>query len=98
VIITTVLDSIVYELLNKIGKLLWEHEFNDGFYNSPILVKDHVYMIGLKGKIQIFKMDSEFELLGVSEIEEDAYATPAFVGERIYIRGLMHLFCIEEQK
>jgi hypothetical protein len=43
-------------------------------------------------------MDSEFELLGVSEIEEDAYATPAFVGDRIYIRGLMHLFCIEEQK
>ena len=61
-------------------KLLWEHEFNDGFYSSPILVNDRVYMIDLKEKMQIFKMDSEFELLGISELEEDAYATPAFVG------------------
>jgi len=36
------------------GKMLWEHEFNDGFYSSPILVNDRVYMIVLKGKMQIF--------------------------------------------
>ena len=75
-----------------------EHEFNNGFYSSPILVNDGVYMIDLKGKMQIFKMDSKFELLGFSEIEEDAYETPAFVDDKTYIRGLMHLFCIEEQK
>ena len=61
-------------------------------------MNDRVYMIDLKGKMQIFKMDSEFELFGVSEIEEDAYATPAFLGDRIYIRGSMYLFCLEEQK
>ena len=82
----------------KTGKLLWEHEFDDGFYSSPILVNNHVYIIDLKGRMQIFKMDDEFELLGTSTIGEDAYATPAFVGDRIYIRGLMHLFCIEEKK
>ena len=82
----------------KTGKLLWEYEFDDGFYSSPILVNDRVYIIDLKGRMQIFKMDDEFELLGASTIEEDAYATPAFVGDRIYIRGLTHLFCIGEKK
>jgi len=82
----------------KKGKLLWEHEFDDGFYSSPILVNDRVYIIDIKGRMQIFKMDDEFELLGTSTIGEDAYATPAFVGDRIYIRGVTHLFCIEEQK
>ena len=82
----------------KAGKVLWEHEFNDGFYSSPILVNDRVYIIDLKGRMQIFMMDDEFKRLGTSPIGEDAYATPAFVGNRIYIRGLMHLFCIEEQK
>ena len=48
--------------------------------------------------MQILIVDDEFELLDASEIGEDAYATPAFVGERIYIRGVTHLFCIEEQK
>jgi len=82
----------------KTGKVLWEQEFDDGFYSSPILVNDRVYIIDLKGRMQIFKMDDEFELLGASTIGEEAYATPAFVGDRIYIRGVMHLFCIGEQR
>jgi outer membrane protein assembly factor BamB len=90
--------AVVTCLDAKTGKVLWEHEFDDGFYSSPILVKDRVYLVDLSGAMQIFKMDDTFELLGVSEIGEDAYATPAFVGDRIYIRGIMHLFCIEEQR
>jgi outer membrane protein assembly factor BamB len=82
----------------KTGKVFWEHEFDDGFYSSPILVNDRVYIIDLNGRMQIFKMDDEFELLGTSPIGEDAYATPAFVGDRIYIRGLTHLSCIGKQK
>ncbi len=82
----------------KTGKVFWEHEFDEGSYSSPILVNDRVYIIDLSGAMQIFKMDDEFELLGVSEIGEAAYATPAFVDGRIYIRGITHLFCIQEQK
>jgi len=82
----------------KTGKVCWEHEFDVGFYSSPILVNDRVYIIDLSGTMQVFKMDDEFELLAASEIGEAAYSTPAFVGDRIYIRGLTHLFCIEEQK
>lgn len=90
--------GVVSCLNGKTGKVLWEHEFDDGFYSSPILVNDRVYIIDLSGAMQIFKMDDEFELLGVSEIGEDAYATPVFVGDRIYIRGVTHLFCIGEQE
>lgn len=79
------------------GKVFWEHEFDGGFYSSPILVNDRVYAIDLSGRTQIFKMGDQFELLGTAEIGEEAYATPAFVGKRIYIRGATHLFCIEEQ-
>jgi len=82
----------------KTGHVFWEHEFDKGFYSSPILVNDRVYVIDLSGTMQVFKMDDEFELLASSQIGEDAYATPALVGDRIYIRGLTHLFCIAEQK
>lgn len=90
--------GVVTCLNGKTGKVLWEHEFDEGFYSSPILVNDRIYIVDLSGAMQIFKMHDEFELLGVSDIGEDVYATPAFVGDRIYIRGLMHLFCIDEQK
>jgi len=78
----------------KTGEVCWEHEFDDGFYSSPILVNDRVYIIDLSGTMQVFRMGNEFERLGAFKIGEDAYATPAFVGDRIYIRGVTHLFCI----
>jgi outer membrane protein assembly factor BamB len=88
----------IVECLNaKTGKVFWEHEFDRGFYSSPILVNDRVYIIDRSGAMQVFKMADKFELLGTSEIDEPANATPAFVGDRIYIRGKTHLFCIGKQ-
>ena len=37
-------------------------------------------------------------VLGTAKIGEEAYATPAFGGDRIYIRGVTHLFCIAEHE
>lgn len=78
----------------RTGKVLWQKDFDRGFWSSPVAVDDRVYLIDRSGVMQIFKLDDEFELLGVSEIGEGAYATPAFVGDRIYIRGMRHLFCV----
>ncbi len=79
----------------KTGKALWEHEFDQGFSSSPILVNDRVYILDVAGRMQIFKMDDEFELLGVADLGEPVYATPAFVEDRVYVRSLTHLFCIQ---
>jgi outer membrane protein assembly factor BamB len=78
----------------KTGKLLWEHEFDAGFFSPPILVNDRVYIIDFSGMMQVFKMDDEFELLGTADVGEPVYATPAFIEETIYVRTLRHLFCI----
>ena len=90
--------GIVNCLNVKTGKVFWEKEFDEGFYSSPILVNEHVYIIDLTGVMHIFKMNDKFELLGTSSVGERAYATPAFVGDRIYVRGMEHLFCIGQQK
>ena len=82
----------------KTGKVYWEHEFGKGFNSSPILVNNRVYLMDLSGTMRIFKMDKKFEQVGKADIGEGTYATPAFVGGRIYIRGLTHLFCIAELK
>jgi outer membrane protein assembly factor BamB len=79
----------------KSGNMLWEHQFDEGFCSSPILVNDRVYIIDFSGMAQIFKMEDEFELLGTAEVGEPVYATPAFVDNKIYVRGLAHLFCIQ---
>ncbi len=82
----------------KSGEVRWEHEFDKGFSSSPILVGDRVYLTDMDGTMQIFKLGESFEQLGQVPLGEAVYATPAFAGGRIYIRGLRHLFCIEEPK
>ncbi|MEZ6117644.1 MAG: PQQ-binding-like beta-propeller repeat protein [Pirellulaceae bacterium] len=89
--------GVITCLDSKSGKVCWEHEFNQGFCSSPILVKDRVYIIDLSGKMQVFKLGKTFKQLGESDIGEPTYATPAFVGDKIYIRGLHHLFCVGEE-
>jgi hypothetical protein len=76
------------------GSCAGEREFDRGFWSSPIAVGDRVYLIDLSGVMQVFKLGGEFELLAASEISEEAYATPAVVGDRIHIRGLGRLFCV----
>ena len=88
--------GVVTCLDSKSGTVFWEHEFNQGFCSSPILAKDRVYILDLSGTMQVFKLGKTFEQLGESDIGEPTYATPAFVGDRIYIRGLRHLFCVGE--
>jgi len=78
----------------KTGEQYWLHEFDRGFYSSPIVVGDLVYLIDKKGVMHIFKADKQFELVGEPALGEGAVAIPAFMPGRIYIRGEENLYCI----
>ena len=78
----------------KTGEQYWFQEFDEGFYSSPIVVGDLVYLIDKKGTTYIFKADNKYEVISESALGENAVATPAFMPGRIYIRGEKHLYCI----
>ena len=78
----------------KTGEQYWMNEFDDGFYSSPIVVGDLVYLIDKAGITHIFKADKKFELVSQPVLGEKVVATPAFMPGRIYIRGAKHLYCI----
>jgi outer membrane protein assembly factor BamB len=90
--------GVVTCLEAKSGKVCWEHEFDKGFNSSPILSNGRVHLADASGTVQIFKMSRTFEPLGKADIGEEVFATPAFVGSRIFIRGMTHLFCIAEKE
>ncbi len=83
-------------LESKTGERLWSHEFSEGFYSSPILVGDSVYLMDMSGIIYVFKADREFRLISQNVLGESAVTVPAFMHNRIYIRGENNLFCIGE--
>jgi outer membrane protein assembly factor BamB len=78
----------------KTGEVYWVHEFKEGSYASPIRAGDKIYWTDRSGITHIFKAEKEFTLIGEPDLGEQCQTTAAFVGERIYIRGQKHLFCI----
>ena len=79
---------------SKTGEELWFHDFDEGFYASPVLAGGLVYLMDRRGLMHIFNADREFQLVGQCPLGEEAMTTPAFMDGRIYIRGSKHLFCI----
>ncbi|MFO7976402.1 MAG: PQQ-binding-like beta-propeller repeat protein [Candidatus Hydrogenedentota bacterium] len=77
------------------GEEVWFHEFDQGFYSSPIRIGDRIYVADLQGTMNIFGTGEEFELLGALELGEPVYATPAYLDHRMYVRTEQHLLCIE---
>jgi outer membrane protein assembly factor BamB len=78
----------------KTGERLWIEEFDEGFYSSPILVGNLVYLMDMSGVVYVFKADKEYELISRNELGENAMSIPAFMHDRIYIRGTKNLYCI----
>jgi outer membrane protein assembly factor BamB len=76
------------------GSLLWEHDFDEGFFASPMLVEGRIYLLDKTGIMQIIKADGEFEQIGRASLGEATVATPAFANGRIFIRGEKNLYCI----
>ena len=81
---------------SKTGERYWFQDFKDGFYSSPILVGDNVYLMDMMGVMYIFKAEKEFNLVNKCELGEEAVTIPVFMHNRIYIRGLRNLYCIGE--
>ena len=81
-------------LESRAGERLWIQEFNEGFYSSPVLVGDSIYLMDRSGVTYVFKAEKEFQLLSRNELGERAMTIPAFMHNRIYIRGEKNLFCI----
>lgn len=78
----------------KDGNLLWKHEPDSGFFSSPVLAGGNVYIMDKEGKMHIFEAASAYKPVGTPELGEEASCTPAFIDNRIYIRGKEHLYCI----
>ena len=52
-----------------------------------------VYLLSERGKLTVVALSREWEELATSDFREDAYATPALVDGKIYLRTVGHLYC-----
>lgn len=63
-------------------------------YASPVAANGHVYLTGRSGTTVVFKDQKELEIVARNSVGEGVDATPAPVGDELFIRGEKHLFCV----
>lgn len=65
-------------------------------YASPVVAGGHVYLTDRDGKTVVIEDSEQFNIVAENSVGETVDATPAPVGDQLFIRGERHLFCIQE--
>jgi len=86
--------GVLLALDAQTGEMIWDKECDDGFYSSPILVGKNIYVTDMQGVTYIYEASSKYEEIAKCKLGEAVVATPAFVGNRMYLRGSKQLYCI----
>lgn len=66
-------------------------------YASPVIADGRVYITGRDGETIVLKQGATFDVLAVNRLSDAIDASPAIVGESLYLRGRKTLFCIRSQ-
>jgi outer membrane protein assembly factor BamB len=69
------------------GKELWKARLGGTFSASPVLAGNRIYATNEAGETFVFEASSEkFSKLAANKLGDEAFATPAICGGRIYTR------------
>ncbi len=65
-----------------------------GVYASPVAVADRIYFIGRNGASIVIKSADTLEILATNVLDDGFDASPAIVGDALYLKGRKHLYCL----
>jgi len=69
------------------GKELWKSRLGGTFSSSPVRVGDRIYATNEAGETFVYQASPEkFTSIATSKLGDEAFATPAICGGRIYVR------------
>lgn len=76
------------------GETVWQTRLPGRFSMSPVEAGGKLLVTSETGTTFVLEAGPEFKLLATNELGEDALATPAVLGGRIYFRTKGHLVCV----
>src|SRR5262249_3693650 len=63
------------------------------YYASPVAGDGKIYLLNEQGRLTGVRAGRDWQGAGARDFDEDASATPAIAGGRIYLRTAGHLYC-----
>lgn len=68
----------------------------EGVYSSPVAAGDYVYLFGRNGAALVIKAGDTLEIVAENALSDRIDASPALVGDSLFVRGHEYLYCIAE--
>ena len=93
------LDNILTSLDVETGEVVYNQIRIDGLQNvwsSPVGAAGRVYITSREGSTVVLEHGAEYNVLAKNQLDDRFDATPAIVGDEIYLRGKNNLYCIAE--
>ncbi|MXX74586.1 MAG: PQQ-binding-like beta-propeller repeat protein [Holophagales bacterium] len=88
--VITCLDARTGEVVYEGGRLPIRGRYSASMVGGG----GRILMVNTDGDAALFRAGREHEVLGSFSVGESVWATPAIVGDRLYIRGSEHLFAL----
>ncbi len=63
------------------------------FSASPVGAAGRIYLLSEAGRTVVLQRGPALKVLAINDLDETFHASPAIVGDAIYLRGDEHLFC-----
>jgi outer membrane protein assembly factor BamB len=87
-------DGIARCFHAETGNLKWKSRLEGDYKASPIAIEGRIYFLNTAGKMSVVSAAPRFDKLTECKLEDETIASPAVSGERLFIRGKKHLYCI----
>ena len=81
----------------KTGAKQWEHDLEAEIQSSPGIAGNRLYIVATDGRAWVLEAGRAYKELGTGTLDDKFYASPAFGGGRIYLRGNAHLYCLGDK-
>jgi len=82
----------------KTGKPYWTHDLFAATWGSALIVDGKVFVGDEEGKVTVFKLGKEKEILAENNMGNSVYSTPVVANDILYIANKTHLFAIESME
>jgi outer membrane protein assembly factor BamB len=79
----------------KTGENHWRERVDGGFYASPVIAGSHVYCPSREGDLYVLAASKSFDQVARIPLGEGTHATPAIAGNRMFLRTLTRVMCLE---
>ncbi len=77
------------------GEAVWTKRVGGTYAASPIHANGKLYFFSIEGKIHILKPGKAFDLVKKTELGDGFNASPAVSGNRLVLRSISKLYCLE---